>query len=95
MSDGTTAKLKLLIDRLRAGDDSARWELVERAYGRLRGLASRILGDFPRVRTEDGLWQTSEVAGEIRVRLAVALKEVRPTDTQHFFRLAAQGFASF
>ncbi len=93
MADNTTKQLQNLINRLKCADestrDAARWELVERAYGRLRGLASQILGDFPRVK-EDGLWQTTEVAAEVRVRLAEALREVQLTDTKHFFRLAAQ-----
>ena len=86
--DDPTTTLRRLIDRLKNGDDTVRWELLERAFGRLQSLASQILGDFPRVK-DDGLWQTTEVAAEARVRLARALKEVRLTDKQHFFRLAA------
>jgi RNA polymerase sigma factor (sigma-70 family) len=90
LSDNTTAQLQQLIDRLRAGDDFARWELLERAHNRLRGVASKILEDFPRLHTEDCLWQTTEVAGEIRLRLSEALKEIQLNDTQHFFRVAAK-----
>lgn len=89
MSGDTTKDIQDLIARLKAGDDSARWELLERAYGRLRGLASKILGDYARVR-DDGLWKTTEVASEAQLRLAKALQEVALADEQHFFRLAAQ-----
>jgi RNA polymerase sigma factor (sigma-70 family) len=97
MTESTTKELKILIDRLKAaqkaGDESARdaacWELLERAHGRLQGLVGGILGDFPRVK-DDGLWKTTEVTAEVRVRLAEALRTVDLTDTTHFFRLAAQ-----
>jgi DNA-directed RNA polymerase specialized sigma24 family protein len=89
LANESATSIDNLIDRLRAGDEAARWDLLERAHGRLRGLAAQILGDFPRVR-EDGLWQTTEVASEARLRLAEALREVGLNDKQHFFRLAAQ-----
>jgi RNA polymerase sigma factor (sigma-70 family) len=86
--DVTTRQLQGFIERLKAGDDTARWELLERAFGRLRGLASTILGDFPRVKDE-GVWRTTDVASEVRVRLAKALQSVEVTDVHHFFCLAA------
>jgi RNA polymerase sigma factor (sigma-70 family) len=96
MAEDTTKELQDLLARLKAArkasDDSAvdsiLGELLERAYGRLRGLAAGILGDFPRVRA-DGVWQTTDVAAEVRARLAQALRTVDLTDTTHFFRLAA------
>jgi len=93
MPESTTEQLRNLIDRLKSADeatrDALRWELVERAFGRLHGLASQILGDFPKVK-EDGLWHTTDITAEVRVRMAEAIQTVDLADTTHFFRLAAQ-----
>src|SRR5262249_20961075 len=48
----------------------------------------------PRVKDE-GVWQTTDVAAEARVRLAQALQTVELVDIQHFFRLAAQKIRHF
>jgi RNA polymerase sigma-70 factor (ECF subfamily) len=91
MTGARTAELQLLIDRLRAGDQSARQELINRSYCRLRGLAARLLGeDFPALRAAPAYQQTSDVVNEVAYRLDQALKEVQPPTVRDFLRLAAQ-----
>jgi hypothetical protein len=85
-----TAELQGLIDRLGLGDDSARGELINRAYPRLRALAARLLGDdFPALRGGPAFQSTSDIANEVGYRLYEALKEVRPPTVRDFLRLAA------
>ena len=56
MADDDSVQLQALIDRIRAGDPGARRELAERAYGRLRRLAAKVLGaSFPAVRARHEL----------------------------------------
>jgi RNA polymerase sigma factor (sigma-70 family) len=86
MSDETSAELQTLIDRLRAGDETARRELGERAYGRLRRLTAAILRrDFPALaRGHD----VESVVNDVWIRLLPAL-DSRPPTVADFFRLVA------
>src|SRR5947209_2117063 len=75
------------LERLRAGDPSARDELFRQAGGRLERLARRMLRDFPGVRR----WaQTGDVLQSALVRLLRALAEVRPASAREFLGLAAE-----
>lgn len=75
-----------LLDRLRAGDATARDALIELAVGRLHRLARRMLGGFPRLRR----WEdTDDVAQGAAMRLWSALRVDAPADPSGFFRLAA------
>jgi RNA polymerase sigma-70 factor (ECF subfamily) len=85
MSDDTTADLGVLLQRLRAGDATARDPLITRACGRLRRLARRLLGDFRRLRRYE---DTDDVLQNAVLRLLLALREAPPESVPHFFRLA-------
>jgi RNA polymerase sigma-70 factor (ECF subfamily) len=91
MPNAETAELQLLIDRLRQGDESAREQLINRAYTRLCGLAARLLGqDFSRLRLGPAIQHTSDIANEVSLRLYQALAEVQPPTVRDFLGLAAQ-----
>jgi RNA polymerase sigma factor (sigma-70 family) len=80
-----SADLQRCLDRLRAGDGSARRGLLDRACGRLDRLARKMLGADPRVRR----WEdTDDVSQNASVRLYRALEAGRPETVRDFFRLA-------
>jgi RNA polymerase sigma factor (sigma-70 family) len=88
MADGTdsTTEIQLRLDRLRAGDESARDELLDIARGRLGRLARKMLRGYPGV----GRWeQTDDILQNVALRLCRALKTVRPESVRGFVRLAA------
>jgi RNA polymerase sigma factor (sigma-70 family) len=87
MHDATSLELQRLLDRVRAGDATARRELLERACGRLRRLAAKMLGEsFPAVRAAHEL---DSVVHETWLRLVPALEATEPPTVADFFRLAA------
>jgi RNA polymerase sigma factor (sigma-70 family) len=87
MPDDTTLELQAVIDRLRQGDPCARRELLERAHGRLRKLAARIVsGSFPAVW---GRHDLDSIVDETWLRLVQALEKAEPPTVADFFRLAA------
>jgi RNA polymerase sigma factor (sigma-70 family) len=74
------------LDRLLAGDEKARLELVSRSCDRLTSLTRQMLKDFPGVRR----WEdTDDVFQNAVLRLCTALKQVTPRDVNEFIRLAA------
>jgi RNA polymerase sigma factor (sigma-70 family) len=73
------------IDRLLAGDESARESLLECACGRLTLLARKMLRGFPGVHRWE---QTDDVLQNSLIRLDRALRSVAPPTAQDFFRLA-------
>jgi RNA polymerase sigma-70 factor (ECF subfamily) len=86
MGEPSTIQLQGLIERLHAGDPSARNELIARACDRLRRLTHKMLQDFPRVkRWED----TDDVLQNAALRLMKALETLTPGSVADFFRLAA------
>src|SRR3954454_19760024 len=85
-SPDRTTQIQLRLDRLRAGDASARDELLGLACERLRRLARKMLKDYPGV----GRWeQTDDVLQNVLLRLDPALQAVIPPTAHDFFRLAA------
>jgi RNA polymerase sigma factor (sigma-70 family) len=87
MTGDATVELQLLIDRLRQGDRRACRDLLERAHGRLRKLAGRILsGSFPALR---GRHDLDSIVDETWLRLLQALEKSEPPTVADFFRLAA------
>ncbi len=81
-----STQIQRCIDRLRAGDASARDELLAHASERLVRLTRKMLRDFPGVhRWED----TDDVLQNAVMRLCRALGEVQPPTVVDFFRLAA------
>jgi RNA polymerase sigma-70 factor (ECF subfamily) len=74
------------LDQMRAGDQAARERLIEHACGRLRGLARKMLRQYPRVHR----WEaTDDVFVEAVTRLHGALAVVQPESPRHFYNLAA------
>ncbi len=87
MSGDTTEDLQGLIDRLLRGDDAARSVLLERAYQRLRRIASSMFHrDFPGLRDRHDL---ESVVDESWARLMRALQTARPPTVEDFLRLVA------
>ena len=82
----STTRIPLLLDRLRAGECSARDELVGIVYERLRRLSRRMLRDYPRVRRWE---ETDDVCQDAAMRLCRALGEVGPATVRSFVNLAA------
>ena len=74
------------LDRLRAGDDSARAALLECAGDRLVRLAHKMLKGFPRVRRWE---QTDDVLQNAILRLHRALESTAPQSVRSFFNLGA------
>lgn len=85
--DGTTTVVLLrCLDRLKAGDPSARRELLAHSWGRILLLAGKMFRQYrglPR-------WIDAEgVAADVYLRLERALRDVTLNDVQHFFRLTS------
>jgi RNA polymerase sigma-70 factor (ECF subfamily) len=74
------------LDRLRAGDESARNELLNCACERLTRLTRKMLKGYPRLKRWE---QTDDVLQNAALRLHRALGQVRPAGPADFFRLAA------
>jgi RNA polymerase sigma factor (sigma-70 family) len=90
MDESGSVELQGLLDRLRQGDREARRLLLERACGRLRRLAGRMLhGSFPELARRHDV---DSVVHETWVRLLQALDKTEPPTVADFFRLAAHKF---
>jgi RNA polymerase sigma-70 factor (ECF subfamily) len=74
------------IDRLRAGDDSARAELLRCSCDRLVDLTRRMLRRYERIRRWE---QTDDVVQNVALRLYRTLESVKPESTRDFLRLAS------
>ncbi len=88
MADETdsTTEIQLRLDRLRAGDESARDELLDIARVRLGRLARKMLRGYPGVRRWE---QTDDILQNVALRLCRALETIRPESVHSFIRLAA------
>ena len=89
MSDpaAQTTQMVQWLDRIRAGDASARDELIRGFQGRLELLARKMTGRDRRV----ARWVAAEdVLQNALLRLLRALETVRPDSTKAFFGLAAE-----
>ena len=84
--DSHAASLTACLERLAAGDLSARGPILELCARRLRVLASRMLDQFPGVRRWD---DTDDVFQNAVLRLHRALAEVRPQSPRDVMLLAA------
>lgn len=80
------AQLQGCIERLLAGDASARDELIQHSCERLRRLTRKMLKGFPRVKR---LEESDDVFQNAMVRLLAALREITPPTVADFIRLAA------
>jgi RNA polymerase sigma-70 factor (ECF subfamily) len=88
MADATssTTEIQLRLDRLRAGDESARDDLVKIARERLSRLARKMLRSYPVVRRWE---QTDDVLQNAALRLCRSLEAVKPESVRSFINLAA------
>jgi RNA polymerase sigma-70 factor (ECF subfamily) len=87
MSDNDhSTQIRLCIDRLHAGDEAARDELLSYACDRLRRLTRKMIRGFPGVHRWE---QTDDVLQNAALRLRRALSTVQPPTAADFFRLAA------
>jgi RNA polymerase sigma-70 factor (ECF subfamily) len=83
---GETTMIGQLLGRLRAGDGSARDELLSLACVRLTRLARKMLRSYPGVARWE---QTDDVLQNAAIRLCRALKELTLESPRSFFNLAA------
>jgi RNA polymerase sigma-70 factor (ECF subfamily) len=81
-----STQLQECLDRLRAGDDSARVQLLAGARGRLTRLARKMLRGHSRVRRWE---ETDDVFQNAILRLDRALRAVPPSTVREFIGLAA------
>lgn len=79
-------RLAACLERLSAGDESARDELIAIACERMRGIAHRMLRSFPSVRRWD---ETDDVVQNAAMRLFRAITQITPRDPRGFIGLAA------
>lgn len=83
--NSTTVVLQAALDRLRAGDLSARDELIAHSCNRFLALTRKMLNRYPRLRN----WEESgDVAQNALLRLRRALEQVQPASCREFFGLA-------
>lgn len=82
----TTHMLQGFLDRLRAGDLTARDELINHACNRLVAITRKMLGRYSRLRAWE---QTDDVAQNAMLRLRRALEEVHPATVREFIGLAS------
>src|SRR4051812_22390286 len=86
MNTDNTSQLQVFLDRLRRGEPTARHELIERAYVRLRRLTATLFRTFPTLQVRHDL---DSVFNDTWLRLVQALDKVQPPTVEDFFRLAA------
>lgn len=79
---GDTTQIASILDRLRAGDEAARDELLVRTQERLRFLAERVCKSFPGANVDEAI-------SGANFRLLNALGTVRPPSVVDFMRWAA------
>jgi RNA polymerase sigma-70 factor (ECF subfamily) len=85
-AEGRTTEIQPWLDLLRAGDAAAPDQIINHSCERLRRLARKMLGGFPRLRRWE---QTDDVLQNAMVRLHRSLAEVKPESVQQFIGLAA------
>ncbi len=79
-------QVEKLVERLGAGDDSARDELISSAADRLMQLTRTMKRGYGRVARWE---QTEDVFQRAIMRLHRSLEKVQINDARHFYRLAA------
>ena len=84
--DGVGGQLQVWLDRLQAGDESARHELIEYNCQRLRLLSAKMMRPYRRLQR----WEhADDVFQDAMLRLHRSLSEVKPESVPQFFALAA------
>jgi RNA polymerase sigma-70 factor (ECF subfamily) len=85
-SSANTTQLHRWLERVRAGDASARNELLRAVGARLERLVHKMLRRFPNVRR----WaDTQDVLQNSLLRLLHALERIEPPSMRDFYNLAA------
>jgi len=84
--DDRTSVIQGWLDRLKAGDDSAREGLFATASQRLTRLTRRMLKKYPGVHRWE---ETDDVLQNALIRLDRSLRSITPPTAKDFFRLAA------
>lgn len=85
-TESPTLVIQEWLDRLRAGDEAARKELINHACHRLERLTRKMLRSWVRVHRWE---ETADVMQNASLRLYRSLSEVKPASVTDFFRLAA------
>jgi RNA polymerase sigma-70 factor (ECF subfamily) len=85
-ASGEPEELQTWLDLMRAGDDTARDQIINHSCERLRRLARKMLRGYPALRRWE---QTDDVLQNVMVRLHRSLAEVQPESVREFFGLAA------
>jgi RNA polymerase sigma-70 factor (ECF subfamily) len=85
MAHDSTTQLQHWIDRMNAGDDAGRTQLLSHSWDRLRRLTRKMLGDYPRVHRFE---ETDDVLDRSWKRLNRALENVHIANVREFFRLS-------
>ena len=86
-SMSSTARIQRCLDRLRAGDEAARAELIQVSFRRLFRLTRKLARPFPNVK---GLEDTDGIFSLAYQRLWTSLEEIVPETVRQFFALAAK-----
>jgi RNA polymerase sigma-70 factor (ECF subfamily) len=86
MADQPTIRLQQCLERLQAGDEGARQELLAGVSDRLTRLTRAMLKDYARLRRWE---ETGDVLQSALLRLYRALQTVTPGTLREFYRLAA------
>jgi RNA polymerase sigma-70 factor (ECF subfamily) len=85
-ADELTGRPQLLLDRLQAGDRSAKDELIGHSCERLKSLARNMMKSFGRLYRWE---EIDDVFQGAMLRLHRSLEDVKPESVQRFFALAA------
>lgn len=85
-SPSEDTRVAACLERLAAGDTTAREELIGIACDRMRVIAHRMLRSFPGVRRWD---ETDDVVQNAALRLFRAVTQITPRDPRGFIGLAA------
>jgi RNA polymerase sigma factor (sigma-70 family) len=83
----SATRIQRCLDRLRAGDERARAELIHVSFRRLFRLTRKLSRPFPNVKT---LEDTEGVFSLAYERLWASLREIVPETVRQFFALAAK-----
>jgi len=83
---GESTLIQSLIDRLLAGDVTARDDLLTATCERLQKLTRKMLGSYPNLRRWE---QTDDVLQNASMRLCRAMNDAAPKSPRHYFHLAA------
>jgi RNA polymerase sigma-70 factor (ECF subfamily) len=81
-----TTQFQIWHKRMKAGDQTAREELVRAIVERMERLARKMLRNFPNVRRWE---QTDDILQNAMMRLLRSLEKVEPSSVRELFGLAA------